>query len=38
MKALGAQTCVFESQAQAFFNINTRDDLARAEEIARSTR
>jgi molybdopterin-guanine dinucleotide biosynthesis protein A len=35
MKALGAQTCVFESQAHAFFNINTRDDLARAEELAR---
>lgn len=36
MKALEAKTCVFEEQAHAFFNINTRDDLARAEDLARS--
>ena len=35
MKALGAKACVFEAGAHAFFNINTRDDLARAEELAR---
>jgi molybdopterin-guanine dinucleotide biosynthesis protein A len=36
MTALEAKTCVFETQAPAFFNINTRDDLARAEELARA--
>jgi molybdopterin-guanine dinucleotide biosynthesis protein A len=35
MKALEAKTCVFEAETHAFFNINTRDDLARAEELAR---
>jgi molybdopterin-guanine dinucleotide biosynthesis protein A len=35
MKALEATTCVFEAEAHAFFNINTRADLARAEELAR---
>jgi molybdopterin-guanine dinucleotide biosynthesis protein A len=37
MKALGAKTCVFEAEADAFFNVNTREDLARAEELARAS-
>jgi molybdopterin-guanine dinucleotide biosynthesis protein A len=34
MKALGAKTRVFEFQPYAFFNVNTREDLVRAEELA----
>lgn len=36
MEALGGVTCPVEADEYAFFNINTRDDLVRAEEIARS--
>jgi molybdopterin-guanine dinucleotide biosynthesis protein A len=35
METLGCQTCHIEADAHAFFNINTRGDLARAEELAR---
>jgi len=35
MEALGGETRYVEAAAQAFFNINTMDDLSRAEEIAR---
>ena len=36
MKGLRAKTCVLHAEAHAFFNINTREDLVRAEELARA--
>ena len=35
MEALGGSTCRVEADANAFFNINTPEDLLRAEELAR---
>jgi molybdopterin-guanine dinucleotide biosynthesis protein A len=34
MEALGGKTCLIEAGPNAYFNINTSDDLARAEELA----
>jgi molybdopterin-guanine dinucleotide biosynthesis protein A len=34
MEALGGTTCLIETDPNAFFNINTREDLGRAEELA----
>ena len=34
MEALGGETRMIQGDAHAFFNVNTREDLARAEEIA----
>jgi molybdenum cofactor guanylyltransferase len=36
MNALGGKMCLIRGDTGAFFNINTRDDLARAEEMARN--
>ncbi len=36
MEALRGEICLIRGDEHAFFNINTRDDLARAEELARS--
>jgi len=34
MESLGGKTCHVGAGPHAFFNVNTRDDLARAEELA----
>jgi molybdopterin-guanine dinucleotide biosynthesis protein A len=36
MEALDGSTCHMQADAHAFFNINTPDDLTRAEELARA--
>ncbi len=35
MEALGGKICLIRADKRAFFNVNTRDDLACAEELAR---
>jgi molybdopterin-guanine dinucleotide biosynthesis protein A len=37
MEALGGETRLIRAEAHAFFNINTRDDLATAEQLAQQS-